>query len=393
VVPAIAARYGGPSAVALGACRALQAAGLSVLIATTDANGSGRLEVEYGRPQTFDGVPVIFFPRHLGERFKWSRGMAGWLDGQVSGFDLVDIHAIFSHSSLAAGGAAARHGIPYVVRPHGMLDPWSLSRRRWQKRVLLGAGVRRLLARAAAIQYTTAEERRLAEAAFAWLPAGTVVPLGIDDELFAVERPAGTVPPTPYVLALSRLDAKKGLDLLIQAFHEAAQAPSLAGWRLVIAGDGSPAYVAHLHRLAGQGAARDRIGFPGWVQGAAKAALLAGAGLFAAPSQQENFGVSVAEALACRVPLLVTPGVNLAGEAEAAGAAWVVRPETGAIRDALLAAAADPGERARRGLAAARFAARFRWPAAVAHLMDLYERILGASPRLVDGSTAAQPTL
>lgn len=393
MVPAVAARYGGPSTVALGACRALQAAGISTLIATTDADGGGRLDVRYEEPQTFGGVSVVFFPRYLGERFKWSRGMSGWLHAHVTEFDLVDVHAIFSHSSLAAGKACRRRGVPYVVRPHGMLDPWSLSRSRWRKRLLLAGGVRRLLAGAAAVQYTTAEERRLAERVFGWLPSGAVVPLGVDDDVFAGERPAGAARPEPYVLALSRLDAKKGLDLLIGAFHEAAQTPSMARWRLVVAGDGEPSYVAYLRGLAAQGPARDRIDFPGWVRGARKVELLRHATLFAAPSHQENFGISVAEALASRVPLLVTPGVNLAREAEAAGAAWVVDPEAAAMRDTLLAAAAGPEELARRGRAAARFADRFRWSAAGAALIDLYEQVTAASPRVVGAPTAPAPIL
>jgi glycosyltransferase involved in cell wall biosynthesis len=373
VIPAVAPRYGGPSAAVVGMCRGLQAAGTETLIATTDADGRGRLAVALGRSTTFAGVPAIFFRRQASEGFKWSAPLSRWLSRHVAEFDLVHVHAVFSHSSIAAGRACRSARVPYVVRPLGTLDPWSVGRRRLRKRLLFRLGVRDLLSGAARMHYTTAEEGRLAESVVGSLPAGTVVPVGVDDVYF---RP--NAPPTgdaPYVLALSRLDAKKRLEWIINACHAMASESGLGVWRLVIAGDGEAAYVARLRDLAARGPARDRIVFEGWVDGEAKAALIRGASLFVLPSHQENLGVAMLEALASGVPALVTPGVNLGVEIAAARAGWLTGDREDAVVAGLRAAIGDDAERTARGRRAAAFAERFRWPRVVAELMDLYGEV------------------
>jgi glycosyltransferase involved in cell wall biosynthesis len=377
VSPAIAPRYGGPSVVALATCRALAAAGHDVQIVTTDADGAGRLDVPHGIPQIVDGVTVTFFRRTMHEGVKWSPALSRWLRAHVSAFDVVDVHAVFSHSSVAAGRACVRAGVPYVVRPHGALDPWSLRRKRGLKAVLFACGVRRLLARASRVQYTTAEEQRLAERRLSWLPPGAVVPLGVDEA--AIPTGPGRPADPPYVLVLSRLEPKKGLELLIDAFHAVAVGPR-AAWRLVIAGSGDAAYVGELVRRANAGPAAGRVTFPGWVSGSAKAALIGGAAVFASPSLQENFGLSVAEAMAAAVPVLVTPGVNLAPDIETAGAGWVIARDAAAFSRGLASALDDGPGRLERGAAARRLARRFRWDASAEAVVSLYMSVVHRAP-------------
>src|SRR5438045_9411043 len=112
VIPGVAARYGGPSQAVFEMCWALGEQGVDALVVTTDADGPGRLKVERARPITHRGVPTIFFSRQLSEAFKYSHPLAVWLTRKVGRFDVVHIHAIFSHSSLAAARACRRHGIP-----------------------------------------------------------------------------------------------------------------------------------------------------------------------------------------------------------------------------------------------------------------------------------------
>src|SRR5439155_17790873 len=100
VIPGVAPRYGGPSQAIIQMCRALQTEGEEVLIASTDADGASRLRVETGAPTVYQGVPTIFFPRQWSEAFKYSRSLARWLDANVDSFDVVHIHAVFSHSSI-----------------------------------------------------------------------------------------------------------------------------------------------------------------------------------------------------------------------------------------------------------------------------------------------------
>jgi glycosyltransferase involved in cell wall biosynthesis len=373
VIPAIAERYGGPSTVALDTCARLAARGHDVLLATTDADGPGRLDVPVGQPAMYRGVRSIFFGRTSSEAFKWSPDLARWLDRSVSRFDVVDVHAIFSHSSLVAGRACRQMDVPYVVRPHGSLDPWSLARKPMQKRILFWLGARRLLTGAARVQYTTTEEQRLAESRLPWLARGVVVPLGVSEDDLPSSPPARST--APYVLTLSRLERKKGLELLIAAFHQVAVAGALADWRLVIAGDGDVAYVRDLKRLAANGSAAARIDFPGWASGAEKAALLRRAALFACPSEQENFGVAVVEAMADGVPVLVSPGVNLAPDIATAGAGWIAERNASSFPRVLEAILNDRPARLSRGQAAASLARRFTWDRSVDALVALYEDV------------------
>lgn len=389
VIPAVAPRYGGPSAAVVGMCRALQEAGVETLIATTDADGRGRLAATLERPTTFAGVPTIFFRRQASEGFKWSAPLSRWLSRHVAGFDLVHVHAVFSHASIAAGRACRSAHVPYVVRPLGTLDPWSVARRPLRKRLLFRLGVRDLLSGAARIHYTTAEEGRLAESVVGSLPAGAVVPVGVDDAYFTPNAPpAGAA---RYLLALSRLEAKKRLEWIISACHEIASQGALGAWQLVIAGDGQAAYVARLQDLASRGPAGDRIVFKGWVDGEAKAALIRGASLFVLPSHQENLGVALVEALASGVPALVTPGVNLGVEIAAAGAGWQIEDREDAVVAGLRAAIGDDAERAARGHRAAAFADRFRWPRVVAGLLDLYRHVAAPGDDVGTGTGRSSP--
>jgi len=374
VIPSVAARYGGPSTAIVGMCRALARAGMPTTIATTDADGEGRLPVVLGEPVEHEGVPAIFFPRTASEAFKWSPRLSSWLADHVGDYDLVHVHAVFSHSSLAASRACRAAAVPYVLRPLGTLDPWSLAQKPFRKRALLRLGGDRMLAGAAAMHYTSIGEQQLAEGALPRLPGGIVVPLGVDDEWFGSDDAPQVHHGDPYVLSMSRIDGKKGLDLLVRAFHSAASG-ALGHWRLVIAGDGERDTRAALEKLAWEGSAATRITFAGWVDGSRKYALVRGAAVLALPSAQENFGIAVAEAMAAGKPVLVTPGVNLAADIVGAQAGWVVEREASAIAAGLREAMADADTRAVKGRAAREFAERFRWASVATALEEMYVRI------------------
>src|SRR5258706_11179785 len=243
VIPAVAPRYGGPSGAVISMCRALRDAGVETLLASTDADGPRRLDVPLGLETTYEGVPAIFFRRRWSEAFKFSLPLARWLARSAGSFDVVHVHAVFNHPCIAAGAAARRAHVPYVVRPLGTLDPWSLRQKRVRKRLFLWAGGRKLLDGAAAIQYTTQREKDLAERALR-LTRGVVIPNGVDDAFTPGPhaahdgfcRVAGLPSAATYVLVLSRLHPKKAIELLLRAFASAAD--RVPGLVLVIAGDG-----------------------------------------------------------------------------------------------------------------------------------------------------------
>jgi glycosyltransferase involved in cell wall biosynthesis len=376
VIPAVAPRYGGPSQAVIQMCQALRSEEVEVLIATTDADGEGRLAVKSGKPVVYEGVPTIFFSRQFSEAFKYSHTLARWLNKNVADFDIVHIHAIFSHSSLAAARACQRQDVPYVLRPLGSLDPWSLSQKRLAKEILFRMGVNQMLDGARAIHYTTSAEKQLAEGALG-MDSGVVIPLGVDQELLRgsadnVRELFPELADSPYVLLLSRLHPKKNIESLLQAFSAVAKQVGQKQWKLVIAGNGERDYVEKLKRLAFEKCGAN-VMFSGWLEGAQKAVALRGAELIALPSFQENFGLSVAEALACGVPVLVSTQVNLSAEIQAAGAGWVVNLEGDSLRRELTEALCDTGERRARGAAGERLVrSRYTWPAIAKQLKVLY---------------------
>jgi glycosyltransferase involved in cell wall biosynthesis len=356
-------------------CRALAQSGTDTLLATTDADGPGRLAVTTAAVAAYQGADTIFFPRQLTESFKWSAPLAAWLAEHVAEFDLVHIHAVFSHSSLAAARACRASRVPYVVRPLGTLDPWSRTHHRFRKQALMLCGAGRMLRGAVAMHYTARQEQHRTELGLPWLPRGIVVPLGVDDDWLAGDGLAKRAEP-PTVVAMSRLDNKKGVDLLIAAFHQIAAMSRASDWRLVIGGDGSPRYVEMLRRLAQAGPARDRIEFRGWVRGAERRALLHSARLFVLPSLQENFGIALVEAMACGVPVVVSPGVNLSAEIELAGAGWVSERTPAALAESLQTAMSSPDALHRSGIRAREFAERFRWAEIADRLRSMYDAVL-----------------
>ena len=389
VIPAVAPRYGGPSRVIFEMCRSIQQKGTEVLVATTDADGAGRLPVEAGAAIAYRQVPTIFFKRQLSEVFGYSFSLARWLNDNVKNFDVVHIHAVFSHPCLAAARACRRSEVPYIVRPLGSLDPWSMRQKPHRKKLMWHMSVGRMLSEAAAVHYTTREEQRLAEASLG-LTQGVVIPLGIEmgmtedatsAESFRRNHPS--LDSNPYILTLSRLHPKKNIESLLEAFLALVKKSEFETWRLVIAGDGETEYIASLKRLTQVLGGDGKVLFTGWLGGAQKAAALREAALLALTSRQENFGLCVVEALACGVPVVVSDRVNLATEIENAGAGWVTTLEKTNLERVLAEALCDEGERRRRGLAGLDLVERqFSWSKVADELNLLYRSVVRKAPAL-----------
>ena len=371
VIPSIAERSGGPATAIVPMCRALMQQGIEVLLIATDAGLDERAS------NVYKGVPAKLFPVELGESFKYSRPLAAWLNANVRKFDLVQVQSVFNHSSVAAAGACRRAGVPYVIRPLGTLDPWSMTQKSLRKRVFWQVAGKRMMQDAAAVHYTS-EAEKLGTERLTGLNHGRVVPLGIETnaatsrEILAQHFPS--LATDPYVLVLSRLHPKKALDVLLEAFMSL----QVSAWRLVLAGDGPDDYVAKLKHMA---ASDPRVIFTGWVDGERKNALLGCASLLALPSHQENFGLCVMEALSYSVPVLVSPGVNLAPEIVTANAGWVAPIENSALAAKLAEALSDEAELAKRGRAGQQLSRQYSWENAAKNLAQLYQHILKANGR------------
>ena len=268
-------------------------------------------------------LATLDFPVHaLGPapvRYGISRTLIRWLGANVRRFDLVIINGVWLFPTVAAWRAAMDAGVPYVVFTHGALDIFFKKRYPLKhiKKMVYWPLQYRILRQAAAVFFTSESERDFALASFwpnRWkslvIPYGTNKPLGDPQqqkEAFFEKIPA--LRGKRFLLFLSRIHEKKGCDLLLAAF--AATAKLASDIHLVIAGPDQVGLQARLEEQAGALGIAERVHWPGMLAGDIKFGAFYAADAFVLPSHQENFGIAVAEALACARPVLISNQINI----------------------------------------------------------------------------------
>jgi glycosyltransferase involved in cell wall biosynthesis len=315
VIPSLSPVHGGPSMVLPIMERALTAEGVTVETITTDDDGPRRQNgLGDGRARDENGVVRRYF-RKQSEFYKVSFPLSAWLRFHVGTYDIVHVHALFSHTSVVACRAARAAGVPYVIRPLGVLTRYGITQRRaFLKRLSLRWVEGPLLRASAAVHFTLPMEQTEAEDLGIPLRA-VVVPLGLEAQ--PLPTPSGDTPPT--VLFLSRIDPKKNIEALLLAWARCRAA--FPSWRLVVAGSGDPDYVQRLRDNGASYGLGASVVWAGHMSGDAKARLMAEATVFVLPSFSENFGIAAAEALLAGKPCLFTPGVAVGAMAAEQGAA------------------------------------------------------------------------
>ncbi len=352
--------------------------GITVEVVTTDDNGPERLHVPLGTPVKERRVVYRYFPRQT-SFYNSSAPLSHWLWQHTREFSVVHIHALFSYSSTAAAWIARAKSVPYVVRPLGILNHWGMRNRRpWLKRCSFELLERRILNHAAAVQYTTRQEQLEAESLGFHAPAAVIPnPVGVG----AVSAPGAFRARYPelrgklVILFLSRLDQKKGLDLLLPAFRRLLD--SVPDAKLVIAGEGAPNLVSKLRSRAAQLGLTDQVLWTGFVEGAEKWSMLAESDLSVLPSYSENFGIAAVEAMHFGLPVIVSDQVGLHSDIALHDAGLVVACKVEALTDALSRLAGDPQMRTAMGERGRRLAAtRYSIEAVSRAMTDLYEGIM-----------------
>jgi len=380
VIGDLAPVSGGPAKACFEMARAVARRGHRLAIYTTDFGQEHGAVPPGGAPVVRDGVELRHFPLQPPRIWLASWPLRRALFSDVAGFDLVHVHSLYLFHDWAAGAACRRAKVPYLVRPHGALDPYIHRRRRAKKAIFDRWFQDRMLAGAAAIHYTAEEEMRLASPFVHGAP-GIVVPNGLDladyarlPKLGAFRRRHPAIGEAPIVLFFGRLNFKKGLDILAAAF--ARLGPRAAGAWLVIAGpDGG--YRAATEGFVDAAGIRDRTIFTGLLQGEDKLAALADADLFVLPSYSENFGIAVIEAMACGLPVVISDKVNIWREIVADGAGLAAPCDAAAVADAVARLLADPGLRRDMGEAGRRSVARrYEWDHVAAALEEAYRTII-----------------
>jgi len=389
VIPSLSSKHGGTTSAVVSMAESLAGLGVEVDVATTDDDGPGcHLKLATNQRLEQSGCGIYYFRKQT-EFYKVSLPFRKWVSDHVSNYDLVHIHVVFSYTSNCAARLARNYGVPYVISPHGVLNGWGMqNRRRFLKGCSFHLVERPILRNAAAMHYTSHAEQREAEQTGASALA-TVIPLGIDtagfQQLPSAEYFWSRFPQAkgrPAVLFLSRLDAKKGLDLLLPVFAEIRRKHPMA--MLVIAGNGEEGFVAELRNRALQLGLGKDIVWTGFLSGADKLSAFAAATVFVLPSYSENFGIALVEAMAAGLPCLTTCGVAVAEDilARAPDTLVVVPPEAKPLAEALDKLLSEAALRAQLGISARRLATeQFSAAAMAMALRELYQEILSAQGR------------
>ena len=320
---------GGPSESVRMFVRAHQRAGNEVEVATLDGTTDGPACDGY---RSLLDCPV--HPNGPGKsNYGFSPRLPEWLAANRQRFDGAIVNGVWQYHGVAARKTLAGHK-PFVVFAHGMLDPYFKDRyplKHLKKLVYWTLQERRNLNAAKAVCFTSEEELRVAAGGFPFVhfrrvvvPYGTMGPSGDPEALkqaFFAVYPA--LRGQKYLLFLGRIHPKKGCDLLLEAFAKTAN-PDL---HLVIAGPDETGWGAELKGQAARLGIASRITWTGMLRGDAKWGAFYASEAFILPSHQENFGIAVADALACGVIPLISDKVNIAPQVAADGAA-LMEPDT-----------------------------------------------------------------
>jgi glycosyltransferase involved in cell wall biosynthesis len=384
VIANLAPRYGGPAKACVAMAQAVARLGHEVSIYTTNQDGPGELAAPLDRPVRQEGVEIRYFPiqppRYWGTSWPLGRALAQ----NLKDYDLCHIHSLYLFHDLVAGHYCRKYGIPYLVRPHGTLDPYIHRRHRWRKALMEAWFENRNIRRAAALHFTSEEEMRLARPYIGDAP-GAVVPLGVDLKEFKDLPEPGRfrerfpeIGDRQIVLFLGRINFKKGLDLLAPAMAQVLKRREDV--HLVVAGPDNEGWGGRVKGWLRDAGVLERATFPGMLLGVEKLAALRDARLFALPSYSENFGLAVVEAMAGGLPVVISDQVNIWREVEAAGAGLVgpCQPSSLAANLERLLSDADLAEEmGRRGRDLV--ARKFQWDGVALALQDLYAGIIANS--------------
>ncbi len=404
IVPSISLIYGGPSQMVLGLAPALARQGVKVTILTTDSNGdTGQkpLDVPLEVPIEQDGYEIIYFKCSPFRRYKFSINLLNWLKNHAKEYDLAHIHALFSPVSSTAAAVCRAKKLPYILRPLGTLDPADLRKKKQLKQVYAAVLERPNIAKAAAIHFTSEQEAKVSHR-FGVTTRDLVIPLGVKecrDVKFNVSNQYGNVKPNvsnqgsdvktnvsgkfdipdnvPKVLFMSRIDPKKGLDLLIPALEKLLSEG--LDFHFVLAGTNpqDPSYEQKIKSQIQASPLNEHTTITGFVTGELKSALLEKADLFVLPSYYENFGIAVAEAMVAGIPVVISDQVHICQDISGSESGWVGTTNTESIADLIREAFKYPEERQRRGLQARKYALlNYSWDAIAQKIVAAYQDII-----------------
>lgn len=334
VVPRIDEEASGPSYTVVRLCHELAARGENLSLVTL--NGGQSVELPF--LETYPARPVM---RRLG----FSPAMRDRLTRAANHSDILHNHSLWMMPNVYPGWAVRGTSCRLVISPRGTLSRWALNRSAWRKRIFWTVMQGPVLRRASCLHATAESEYEDIRSAGLRGQPVCVIPNGID------VPEAENKPLNRYrtLLFLGRIHPVKGVDILLRAWS--AVEPRFSEWRLRIVGPDNDGYLPRMQAMA-EKLGLKRVAFCGPLYGNEKQAAYREAELFVLPTHSENFGVTVAEALAAGIPAIVTKGAPWKGLQEHEAGWWIdlgVDPLMACLEEAMSRSRNELMDRGRAG--------------------------------------------
>jgi glycosyltransferase involved in cell wall biosynthesis len=308
--------YGGPVVVVSMLAEALVNMGHDVSVYTTTGNGKTELDVPINIPIMTDGVKVYYFKRYTKDHSHISPGFLKKILLNVNQYDVVHLHSWWNPLIILAAGICKLKGVRPVLSPHGMFCKYILVTRNKVKKQLTHLVTKSFLANCYLHVSTLMEWKESQLMVNNW--GGIIIP-NLVKLSYPVTEAIEKQPNSSFVIGfISRIDPKKGLEILI-----AALARVTFDYRLQIAGSGEDAYVNQLKQLAVECGNSEKIDWVGWKDNAQKFQFYSTIDLFALTSHNENFAVVVIESLSVGTPVFLSNNVGLSDYVQEKDLGWV----------------------------------------------------------------------
>lgn len=376
VIPDLSPSTGGPVTALRGLALAQARQGNTVNVVSTDY---GQAPCTYPYNQ-FNPCYSLSGPSYSGWRYCHS--LSHSLDSCIAGADIVHIHTIWQYPTLLAAHISRKHNKPFLLRPCGMLDKWSLTQRRLKKVSYLRLFSDLLFPSTSMLHFTSPQE--LSNSHYPAHVRTVVIPNGISSEFLDSSSETTFLDSFPtlngkrIILYLGRLHPKKCPEIAIKAFSRIAL--SFPDVMLAMVGPGNPSYLSTLKRLSCILCLEDRILFTGLLQGPLLASAYSCAYLFILPSLQENFSNSVLEAMASSCPVVVSPHVALSTLVAATSAGFVSQLDPASFACSISKLLTDPCLASAMGSSGQRAVAHaFTWRAVAEQLSATYSDLLAST--------------
>lgn len=386
VIPSLSFSRGGPTKAVLDMVKALSNLGIECEILATNDGFEDDENIRFFESLSFHGAKVTFVKKSFSwlpllSEFSYAPSAIGWFRKNISNYDLIHVHALFSFLPTVAMLFSRKQKINYILRPLGLLHSYSLNLSKWRKRIYLWLVESKNLLEARFIHFTSSYEREDCSFEISHDRSFTL-PLGIErsEEFVLSKKDArqkiSLQDSQPVLLFLSRWHPKKGIDLLLDAFSEFKK-NGFDSAVLVLAGDGDSSYRNKVFAKIRDLDLQSSVMLPGFLNQELKNIYIRASDIFVLPSFSENFAISAAEALSLGCPVVLSNNVGISDMVKAYNSGWVIDVNSSKLTKSFSEAFETSGEIEKRGENGKRLCReRLDWSLIAEALIDYYKTAL-----------------